>query len=182
LADTAWTLFETQGYETVTMEAIAEASDVAKGTLYKYFPVKEALLRHRFHRELAKDIPAQLTELATLPSAAERLRAFLGKSADWSLQNRHYLGYYLHLRASELGVPYHLDAPTRSGLETLFKSFIRDGQMSGEFCNDLDTTAATHYLEFLYLAALMRWLNGSVADLHREFDRMLTFFLRGMQP
>lgn len=182
IADTAWALFEAQGYEAVTMEAIAEAADVAKATLYKYFPVKEALLRHRFHRELADDIPVLLKELAVLPSAADRLRAFLGKSAEWSTRNRHYLGHYLRLRASEMGVPYHLDGATRSGMETIFSRLIREGQQSGEFRSDLDTTTASHYLEFLYLAALMRWLNGAEADLHREFDTMLEFFLRGVQP
>ena len=182
LADTAWMLFEAQGYDQVTMEAIAEAADVAKGTLYKYFPVKEALLRHRFHRELGEDIPVLLEALAVLPSAAERLRRFLAKSADWSLRNRPYLGHYLRLRASEMGVSYQLDAPTRSGMETIFKRFVQDGQTSGEFRDDLDTTAATHYLEFLYLAALMRWINNTVPDLHREFDSMLALFLRGMQP
>lgn len=182
LADTAWVLFEEQGYEAVTMEAIAEAADVAKGTLYKHFPVKEALLRHRFHRELAVDIPVLLTELAALPTAAERLRAFLDQSAEWSTRNRDYLGPYLRQRASEMGVPYHLNASTRSGIETIFTSFIAQGQQSGEFRDDLNIATAAHYLEFLYLSALMRWLSGAEADLRREFDTMLGLFLRGMQP
>lgn len=182
IADTAWQLFEAQGYEAVSMESIAEAADVAKGTLYKYFPVKEALLRHRFHRELAEEIRLMMKELAVLPGAAERLRAFLGRSADWSTRHRAYLGHYLRLRSSEMGVPYHLNGATRSGIEGIFNRFILDGQASGEFRRNIDTTAATHYLEFLYLAALMRWLNDVEADLQREFDTMLDLFLRGMRP
>ncbi len=182
VADTAWAMFESQGYESVTMASIAEEADVAKGTLYKYFPVKEALLRHRFHRELATDIPDLLQELSALPKASQRLHAFFGRSADWSIQHRHYLSHYLRLRIGEMGVPYDLDAPTRSGIERLFNGFIRDGQAAGEFRSDLDTDTATHYLEFLYLAALMRWLNGAEDDLHAEFKAMLDLFLRGMQP
>lgn len=181
LADIAWQLFEAQGYEAVTMEAIAAEADVAKGTLYKYFPVKEALLRHRFHHELADNLPALLEELAALPSATDRLRAFLMKNADWSLQRREYLAHYLRLRVSEMDVPYDLDAPTRSGIEAIFMGFIRDGQRTGEFRDDIDSTTAAHYLEFLYLAALMRWLNGAEPDLYREFDRLLELYLRGMQ-
>lgn len=181
LADTAWHLFEAQGYEAVTMEAIADEADVAKGTLYKYFPVKEALLRHRFHRELADGLPALLDELAALPSASAQLRAFLNKNAGWSMQRRDYLTHYLRLRVSEMGVPYPLDAPTRSGIESVFAHIIDEGQQTREFRNDIDTTSAAHYLEFLFLAALMRWLNGAEPDLHREFDRMLDLYLRGLQ-
>jgi AcrR family transcriptional regulator len=181
LADTAWELFEAQGYEAVTMEAIAEAADVAKGTLYKYFPVKETLLRHHFHRELAEGFPEVLAQLSSLPTATAQLRGFLEMSADWSIRNRQHLGPYLHLRMSETSVPYDLNSPNRSGMEQVFLGFIRNGQESGEFRSDIESAVATHYLEFLYLGALMRWLNGMATDLHEEFDTMLDFGLRGLQ-
>lgn len=41
------------GYEAVCMEQIADAADVAKATLYNYFPVKEALIGHRFREDTA---------------------------------------------------------------------------------------------------------------------------------
>ncbi|MGD8913957.1 MAG: TetR/AcrR family transcriptional regulator [Candidatus Thiodiazotropha sp.] len=180
LADTAWGLFQTQGYETVTMEAIAEAADVAKGTLYKYFPVKEALLRHRFHREMAETMPELLTQLSVLPTARERLLTFLNLIADWSMQHRQYIGPYLNLRMSEAGVPYDLVSPNRSGIEQVFSGFISEGQKSGEFRRDFDVTTSVHYLEFLYLASLMRWLNSSEIDLRDEFHIMLDLYLQGL--
>jgi phosphohistidine swiveling domain-containing protein len=89
LADTAWQLFETHGFETVTMETIAETADVAKGTLYNYFPVKEALLRHHLHRELADRMPKILAVLegalpgaAIAPRVADRKRQF----EKWQLE------------------------------------------------------------------------------------------------
>ncbi len=181
LADTAWEMFDTQGYETVTMEAIAEAADVAKGTLYKYFPLKEALLRHHFHRELAVGMPEVIAQLDRLPTAAEQLRSFLELSAEWSIRNRQHLGPYLHLRMSEASVPYDVNSPNRSGIDKVFARFIVQGQERGEFRRDVDIATATHYLEFLYLAALMRWLNGMTSDLHAEFHTMLDFGLRGLR-
>lgn len=179
LADTAWEMFETQGYEAVTMEAIAGAADVTKRTLYKHFPVKEALLRHRFHLDLAEGMPAMLAELAALPTAADRLCGFLERSAVWAQANRPHLIPYLRLRLGELGIPYEIDATTRSGIEPLFTGLIRDGQESGEFRSDLDARTAAHYLEFLYLASLLRWLNGAQPDLQAEFRSMLDLYLRG---
>jgi AcrR family transcriptional regulator len=182
LVDTAWVLFQSQGYEAVTMEGIAEAADVAKGTLYKYFPVKEALLRHRFQRELADTMPGALKQLSAFATAAERLRGFLDLNADWSMQHRQYIGPYLSLRLSEAGIPYDLNSQKRSGVEQVFSGFIREGQESGEFRNDLKVTTAAQYLEFLYLASLMRWLNSTEIDLHDEFHTMLDFYLRGLKP
>ena len=50
LTRSAYTLFETHGYDSVTMEQIAAQAGVSKGTLYNHFPVKEALLAHYFHQ------------------------------------------------------------------------------------------------------------------------------------
>jgi AcrR family transcriptional regulator len=180
LADVAWALFQTHGFEAVTMASIAETADVAKGTLYKHFPVKEALLRHRFHRELADHLPTTLSQLAELTDVAARMRGFLDLAADWAMRNRTLIGPYLHLRMSEAGVPYDLKSPNRSGIETVFSGFIGEGQHKGEFRDDVDATTAAQYLEFLYLAALMRWLNGSQENPRQEFHTMLDFFLRGM--
>lgn len=182
LADTAWEMFEAKGYENVSMEAIAESADVAKGTLYKHFPAKEALLRHRFHRELAEGMPDILAELAALPTIAERLQEFLRRSADWSIRRRQHLAPYLAFRVNEMGVPYDIDSPHRSGMDRIFSSLIANGQESGEFRSDIDATAAAHYLEFLYLAALLRWLSALERDLHAEFDTILDLFLKGLTP
>jgi AcrR family transcriptional regulator len=182
LADTAWELFRAQGYDVVTMEAIAEVADVAKGTLYKYFPVKEALLRHRFHREMTQTMPSLLTQLSVLPTARERILGFLDQVADWLMQHRQYMGPYLSLRMGEAGIPYDLDSPNRSGLEQVFFGFIHEGQKSGEFRHDLDVATVAQYLEFLYLASLMRWLNSSEIDLREEFHTMFDFCLRGLKP
>jgi AcrR family transcriptional regulator len=58
IADTAWALFMAEGFDAVSMERIAAAADISKVTLYRHFPVKEALLRHVFHRDLREGWPA----------------------------------------------------------------------------------------------------------------------------
>jgi hypothetical protein len=83
-------------------ETTTESVDLAKGTIYKHFPVKESLLCYRF---------------------------------------------------------------------------IQYRQSSGEFRDDIDTT--THYLEFSYLAALMRWLNGAAPNLMASSTPCLPSFCGG---
>jgi AcrR family transcriptional regulator len=181
LVDTAWELFEAQGFENVTMEAIADSADVAKGTLYKYFPAKEALLRHYFHGRVADTVPSLLEELSVLPTVTQQLQHFLERNAEWAEEHRHYLPPYLRLRMSEVGVPYDLNAPGRSGLEGVFTRLISAGQQRGEFRATPDAATSAHYLEFLYLAAMLRWLNGADEDLRTAFRTMLDLFVKGVK-
>lgn len=179
LADTAWELFEAEGYEVVTMERIAEVADVAKGTLYKHFPVKEALLRHRFHRELREGQAGVIPVIQAETPGAARLRRFLALSAEWSEQHRRYLLPYVKYRLAE---PHHpADESQRSGLERIFAALIADGQEAGCFRQDIDATVLAVYLEFLYLAALLRWLTDAAPGLADEFDRMLDIFFNGLE-
>lgn len=181
LANTAWELFVAQGFDTVTMEAIADAADVAKGTLYKHFPVKEALLRHRFHRELAEELPALLAQLAALPTVAERLKRFFLHSAGWSETHRDYLRHYVRFRLGEVGTTEASNLEGRSGLDRLFADFIAAGQESGELRAGQDPVQLAHYLQFLHLSALLRWLNLPGIDLRTEFATMLDLFLSGLE-
>lgn len=179
LADTAWQLFETEGYESVTMERIAEAADVAKGTLYKHFPAKEALLRHCFNRELRDTLAEVMGALAPLPAGGARLRRFLAISADWSKRHRAYLLPYVKYRLAEANHPD--DDDRRSGMNRVFEQLIGEGRAVGQFRSDLDTAVLAVYLEFLYLASLLRWLTDATPDLRTEMNRMLDVFLGGIE-
>jgi len=180
LADTAWTLFGKHGFERVTMERIAEMADVSKATLYKHFPVKEALLRHRIHRDLADELPTLLTELAKFPTVTQRLHEFFRHSADWSVLHRDYLGPYLRFCLGEVGMQ---EAPERqNGLDQVFANFISVGQLSGEFGSTENPLLLAYYLQYLHLAALLRWVGTPGLDLNTEFERMLELFVYGLGP
>jgi AcrR family transcriptional regulator len=47
IAECAWHLFAARGFDPVTVAEIAEAADVAVGTVFNYFPSKEAILFDR---------------------------------------------------------------------------------------------------------------------------------------
>jgi AcrR family transcriptional regulator len=174
LATAAWVLFEREGFDRVTMESIAAAADVAKGTLYKHFPVKEALLLHYFHRQLQSEQPKIMARLESVDGTRERLRTLFAIVTDWSEQQRDYLPHYLHYRMSSTG-----QSP-RSGIDRLFAWLIESGITRGELRRDLSPETAVHYLSFLQLGVLLRWLNTPGLSLREEFEQMLTLCLDGL--
>ncbi|MCF8480866.1 MAG: TetR/AcrR family transcriptional regulator [Rhodospirillum sp.] len=183
LAETAFHLFETHGYQAVTMERIATVADVAKATLYKYFPVKEALLAHRFHGELAAEAPELLARIRSLPRFRDRITHVLRESADWSERKRPYLGAYLRYRFAT--VSFHEEEPPsdqdRSGMGRLLEVLIIQGQKDGDLRTDIPAWSLAWSLEFLYLGALTRWLGQPANDLTNAFDQLLTLFLDGAE-
>lgn len=177
LAETAFELFEAHGYEEVTMEQIAAAADLAKGTLYNHFPVKEALLRHYFHQQLAAQGPMVREKLLRTPDTIERLAVLLRQAAKWAEQHRRYLPHYLQYRLSQpvIDNPHN----ERSGIDAVFTRLISDAQEAGRLRRDLDTAMLVHYFRYLYLAALTRWLMTPNGKLVNELLGMLDLFVAG---
>ena len=54
ILDTAWQMFQQTSYEAVTIAGVAEASGLAKGTVYLYFKTKEELFLAIQEQELAR--------------------------------------------------------------------------------------------------------------------------------
>ncbi|MGE0805203.1 MAG: TetR/AcrR family transcriptional regulator [Burkholderiaceae bacterium] len=104
-AATAGALFRRDGYEAVTMEQIAEAADVARGTLYNHFPTKDALLAAWIHQELARDLSGLSLDVGANEGFAASTAALLDRSARWCVDNRRFLLPYLRFRFLKLRAP-----------------------------------------------------------------------------
>lgn len=181
LARTAAALFETHGYEAVTMEQIAAAADVAKGTLYNHFPVKEAVLAHWLHLELATHLAMLHDQLEARPGFAEGALYVLNHSANWCETHPHYLAPYLRFRFLGIGTEPSpsRDSEQLSDVADTFDWLIRRGQTSGEIRDDLDPARLTIAFHHLYLGAMLRWLADPRLKLRKEFAAAVELFLHG---
>ena len=86
ILDEAARLFETLGYHDTTTNHVAEAAGVSIGSLYQYFPNKDALLVGLAERHLDEAEPRLVALAERLrdqrPSADELCRAFIVEVAD----------------------------------------------------------------------------------------------------
>ena len=178
IAEVAWSLFMAESFDAVTMERIAEAADVSKVTLYRHFPVKEALLRHVFHRDLKGAWTAMQADLAGMAPGRARLARFLALQAEWCEGHRPYLLPYVRYRLGDMRQPG--DGRERSGLDVIFGELIAQGQAVGEFRSDLPAPLLAMHFQFAHLATLLRCLVDEKLSLADEFVRMLDLVCDGM--
>lgn len=181
LARTAASLFEAYGYEAVTMEQIALEADVAKGTLYNHFPVKEAVLAHWLHVELADRLKILHGQLQAIPGFAQGMLHVLNYSAKWCEAHTDYLPPYLRFRFSSIGIQPSpsLASEQLSDIAETFHWLISRGQASKEIRADLDAARLTIAFHFLYLGAMLRWLADPRLKLRKEFSAAVELFLNG---
>lgn len=79
-------LFAQKGYAAITMREIAKELGVSTGTLYHYFPNKEALFLQLVEEQTRQDILNFLAEAGDAKNLAERIKAlmnFVAKNEDY---------------------------------------------------------------------------------------------------
>lgn len=180
LTSTAMEMFSTQGYDAVTMEQIATKADVAKGTLYNHFPIKEALIASWLHEEIESNRDRLLSEIETQKSFNSQTGVLFAASINWCETNKAYLPAYLRYRLLDLASPEPgRKMHTLDGLGWIFADLIKYAQDRSELRNDLTAQYLAEILAHMYLGVLMRWLSGGTTDLEAELETMLTLFRHG---
>lgn len=171
-------LFRRDGFDAVTMDQIAEAADIARGTLYNHFAVKDAVLAAWVHQELARDLQGFWIDDET--GFADGTAQLLELSARWCIANRAVLPPYLRSRFLDMQASAPAGGPSQvDGLVALYAALIRNSQRRGEISAGLDAEQLATLFHHLYLAALLRWLGEPRLDLRAEFAFAVELFLRG---
>ncbi|WP_063771789.1 TetR/AcrR family transcriptional regulator [Burkholderia sp. 9120] len=180
LAETAVHLFETHGFDAVTMEQIAAGADVAKGTLYNHFATKEAVLAHWIHAQLEADLIRLQPRIARQTSFVPALSLLLDASAAWCEKHGSLLLPYIRFRFLSLAPsPGRDDAASKADMTDGFALLIAKAQAAGELRDDLPAAHLAALFHHLYLGALMRWLTLPGLKLKREFAAVVDLFVNG---
>ena len=89
LIEKSFDLFAEKGYASITMREIAQGLGVSTGTLYHYFPSKEALFLQLMKELTQQDILnfyAMAGDAETLPERMEPVISFLSKNEDYFIK------------------------------------------------------------------------------------------------
>jgi AcrR family transcriptional regulator len=132
------------GYARATLGRIAERVGVSKGVICYHFAGKDELVR-----EVIADIAARggafvYAQALTLPTAAERLRAWIASILEYTAAHRTETVAFHEIVAGSRGDAAVSAAVTRLSAEVFpaVQALFADGQASGEFREGFDPESA----------------------------------------
>lgn len=150
ILEAARALFEERGVTRVTMEDVARAAGVGKGTLYRRFPHK-GLLCQALLDEPTRRFQEETLALVGGPEAGplEKLDDFLGRLVRFTEDNLDLL-YGGHEPLSGAERLAHLSHPARDWQRWTVLGLLREAKKAGEIGREADT----EYLALALLAPL----------------------------
>ena len=167
-------VFANKGYAATRIIEVARAAQAGKGTIYEYFPSKEALFFAVFEEMMAgaADTVAQATETLTGNFAARMQRLSDLIISTW-LEDLHMYALVMEFWSATASSPGRdrfkasfLEGYT--GLRSVVGALIRKGQTSGEVIPDCDVAAVASALIGTWDALLLQaWLDP-------DFDALAT--------
>jgi AcrR family transcriptional regulator len=157
LMQAALRLFHEHGYDAATVEQIAAAADVAKGTFFNYFETKEAILPALVAWRLQQLEEALLPEHGAPASPVARIKLALCLIAEDPLTDallaQRLFAAMMKQRESHDAHPGH-------ALTRLLAEQIRQAQAAGEVRADLDPIYLGGVIRALLFQHVMMWHHG----------------------
>jgi AcrR family transcriptional regulator len=177
IIETAVKLFTDQGFDSITMEEIAQKVDIARKTLYNYFPMKEAILNEYVQRLMKAEEVGLKDYMKDLPDTRTRLMAGFLEGAKWVRANRDIYKVYVQYRFQTV-----LSAKaqsSRSGYQDLLMKVLKAGQEQGEIRTDILLDQLAQQLEFFFTVPIMMWLTQPEFPLEQALENNIKLFIDG---
>jgi AcrR family transcriptional regulator len=157
LIKAALRLFHEHGYDATTVEQIADAADVAKGTFFNYFETKEAILPALVEWRLQELGAALAPDQGAPASPVARIKLGLRLIASDPLADHTLARQVFGALAQQRQMP---TAPPGQPLIGLLAGQVRQAQDAGEIRTDLDAVYLARVICALSFQQMMMWHHG----------------------
>ena len=184
ILDAACHVFGDKGFELATMEAIAEAARVAKGTVYLYYPSKQAIYDAVFSTRMAEMERLISDRVAAAASASDAIAGFVTVRSEYFQQHPDFFRVYVAEFARQVtGIPDRgacqlaLDRQTRA-LQKVMEKAVASGDV-----REVDPEAAALAVFDMSKGLIgRRLLIGSRAALHKDITFLTDLIWTGLKP
>ena len=174
--DTSLRLFARRGFDSVTVDEICAAADVAKRTFFLHFPTKQSVLREYGRRITDEVIEALGGEHGP---ASERLAAVFAMLGERVERNAEIVRLSVEEVLSRPGAAGRTVEDSRT-LGQFLGRIIAEGRDAGELRADVDPFVAAIALLSGYFALVSEWALAGEPKLGPALERLLDTVLHGM--
>ena len=166
-------LFAHEAYQAVTMDRVAEAAGVAKGTLYLYFPSKDALYLGVLNDGL--DTAYRTYQASADPKlpVVERMRRSIAVTVEFYDQRRDFLQFFAMEEPRLSEARNRIIEGSRERGFNFFASLIEEGMRIGVFTR-VDPRLATLAIQGAIRSLLLYYgPNRPVSEISRELGNLI---------
>jgi AcrR family transcriptional regulator len=166
-------LFAHEPYQAVTMDRVAVAAGVAKGTLYLYFPSKDALYLGVLNDGLDTAYRSYMASADPKLPVVERLRRSIAVMVEFYDQRRDFLQFYATEEPRLAEARNRIMEGSRERGFNFFASLIEEGIRIGVFTR-VDPRLATFTIQGAIRSLLLYYGNSRpVSEISRELGSMM---------
>jgi len=182
IIDTTVRLIQTKGYDGTTMEQIAEETDIAKKTLYNYYPEKEAIISDYIKRTFEIKNAIRLPHLKTLKDTRTRIIYILNNLMDGVRAQKEIFEKYLVYIMKQV-VSFNPHEGGGSGIGALITAVIGLGIQEGDISSDLPLTMAEDFFIFIFIeVAKQFYKNTESFNQSKVIEKCVDLFINGVKP
>jgi AcrR family transcriptional regulator len=172
-------LFRERGFDNTTMEQIALEADVAKRTLYSYFPVKEAIVSYYWQSNVEENVDKFPQLLSQYPDTRSRLEAVFLSAADAFKTDPEFARIEFGFQFQLLGKD-PLNQMYQSGFDKFLAAVIEAGQKSHDLRQDIPAHEMASQLVWAFTAACLLWFSAPDSFLLEErLEMTISCFMDG---
>ena len=178
----AVSLFNQHGLAQTTMEQIAQAADIAKGTLYAYFPLKEAIIVAYLQSTFEARSPQRIQQLRALPNTRARLHLIFADLVAGVQRQKDIFEMYMLYRVRSL-LSFQPDERLKSGLSLLGEEILRLGRQTGEIRADWPPMLVEDLFEFCLIEVIKQfYLAPAAFQAETAIAQAVELFLQAVRP
>ncbi|MBN4058198.1 TetR/AcrR family transcriptional regulator [Mariprofundus ferrooxydans] len=179
IVQTAMALFRAKGFAQTRMEKIADESDIAKATLYKYFPVKEAIIAAYWKDKVQQKEGLLPSLFEKFPNTNQRLQAVFLSAVQQFKQEPEFARIQFSYQFLEIAKQPD-NQTQRSGFESFLDAILAHGQQEGDIRRDIASSMMANQLLFLFTSTCLLWFsNTQLFPIEERLQQVINLFIEG---
>lgn len=174
-------LIHKDGFDAVTMECIAKECEITKRTLYRYFPVKEAILSEYVQMTFSIKKESRMKALLQTQSMEEKVRLYMHELMHGVMNESKIFEKFIIYVMKNL-VSFNANTGKPSGIADLLEIIIQTGYAEDKIDSALPYGVIADLFVFSFVEMTkIYYRDPDVFDEEKTLNMCADIFLKGVQ-